>query len=316
MLSEAALENPAIFGGHPTSRATQLDATRQYLRLARAHPPRTSSVIKAHLFKLLYLTLQVALRLRRYCALAPVAASATPCPCILCAAAPHALLRLSAPPAPLQPLYCLHLPRSSPGSSMRTSNFANGWARRYCSTRSSPWAKRCARRRSSSCRRLRRPCASGATPRAVSASRGTAATGRTRAQWCPSKRTKSRRPRPLSRWSRSTRAASASLARMGTRASERDEGRTKDRTKDRKIVRASPVHWLSQVVDWRPLVPRQVPSSRCRGRAHGDQLDHTRTALHLSPRPTAILTRARRSEPGLWSVRGSAFDTVPAALKL
>ena len=37
-------------------------ATRQYLRLARAHPPRTSSVIKAHLFKLLYLTLQVALR--------------------------------------------------------------------------------------------------------------------------------------------------------------------------------------------------------------------------------------------------------------
>ena len=62
MLSEAALENPAIFGGQPTSRATQLDATRQYLRLARAHPPRTSSVIKAHLFKLLYLTLQAALR--------------------------------------------------------------------------------------------------------------------------------------------------------------------------------------------------------------------------------------------------------------
>merc|ERR1740124_332990 len=59
MLSEAALENPAIFGNLPTSRATQLDATRQYLSYARANPPRTSSVIKAHLFKLLYLTLQL-----------------------------------------------------------------------------------------------------------------------------------------------------------------------------------------------------------------------------------------------------------------
>ena len=88
MLSEAALENPAIFGGQPTSRATQLDATRQYLRLARAHPPRTSSVIKAHLFKLLYLTLQAALRPgttaprhhcspAHHCARAPAAATAT-----------------------------------------------------------------------------------------------------------------------------------------------------------------------------------------------------------------------------------------------
>eukprot|EP00908_Phaeocystis_cordata_P012809 Transcript_23802.p2 GENE.Transcript_23802~~Transcript_23802.p2 ORF type:complete len:578 (-),score=227.81 Transcript_23802:2292-3806(-) len=59
MVSEAALENPALFGGAPTSRATQLDVTRQYLRLARAHPPRASSVVKAHLFKLLYLALQL-----------------------------------------------------------------------------------------------------------------------------------------------------------------------------------------------------------------------------------------------------------------
>lgn len=229
MLSEAALENPAIFGGHPTSRATQLDATRQYLRLARAHPPRTSSVIKAHLFKLLYLTLQAALRPgttapRHHCALAPAAATATSRPCILCAAAPHAPLHLPAPPEPVHPSVPPAPPlRASRGSSTRTSTFASGWARRYCSTRSSPWARRCARRRSSSCRRLRRPCASGATRRAVSASRGIAATGRTRAQWCPSKRTRSRRPRPLSRWSRSTRAASASLARMGTHASK--EGR-------------------------------------------------------------------------------------------
>ena len=228
MLSEAALENPAIFGGQPTSRATQLDATRQYLRLARAHPPRTSSVIKAHLFKLLYLTLQAALRPsttapRHHCSLAPAAATATSRPCILCAAAPHAPLHLSAPPEPVHPSVPPAPLRASRGSSTRTSTFANGWARRYCSTRSSPWARRCARRRSCSCRRLRRPCASGATRRAVSASRGIAATGRTRAQWCPSKRTRSRRPRPLSRWSRSTRAASASLARMGTHASK--EGR-------------------------------------------------------------------------------------------
>ena len=132
MLSEAALENPAIFGGQPTSRATQLDATRQYLRLARAHPPRTSSVIKAHLFKLLYLTLQAALRPGTT---APAAATATSRPCILCAAAPHAPLHLSAPPEPYTHPCRLHLfvPR---GSSTRTSTFANGWARRCCSTRS------------------------------------------------------------------------------------------------------------------------------------------------------------------------------------
>jgi len=164
MLSEAALENPAIFGGHPTSRATQLDATRQYLRLARAHPPRTSSVIKAHLFKLLYLTLQLDAhkqfreRLGAALLLDEILAVGEE----VCEAEEQ---QLQAAPEAM---------------------------RQRCDTR------------------------------AVSASRGTAVTGRTRAQWCPSKRTRSRHPRPLCRWSRSTRAASASLAQMGIRASEQD----------------------------------------------------------------------------------------------
>ena len=58
MVSEAALENPAIFAGAPTTRATQLRSTREYITLARAHPPRSTSVVKSHLFKLLYLALQ------------------------------------------------------------------------------------------------------------------------------------------------------------------------------------------------------------------------------------------------------------------
>ena len=57
MSQEAALENPAIFGGMPTSRASQLRLTREYAELARRHPPRSLSVVKAHLFKLLFMAL-------------------------------------------------------------------------------------------------------------------------------------------------------------------------------------------------------------------------------------------------------------------
>ena len=57
MLSEAALENPAIFGGAPVSRAGQIGIARAYLARARDHPPRSSSILKAHLFKVLFLAL-------------------------------------------------------------------------------------------------------------------------------------------------------------------------------------------------------------------------------------------------------------------
>jgi len=62
MVSEAALENPAIFAGRATTRATQVASTRAYLALARAHPPRSTSVVKSHLFKLLYLAPQHVVR--------------------------------------------------------------------------------------------------------------------------------------------------------------------------------------------------------------------------------------------------------------
>ena len=57
MLSEAALENPAIFGGAPVSRAGQIGIARAYLARARDHPPRSSSILKAHLFKVLFMAL-------------------------------------------------------------------------------------------------------------------------------------------------------------------------------------------------------------------------------------------------------------------
>ena len=57
MLSEAALENPAIFGGAPVSRAGQIGIARAYLARARTHPPRSSSILKAHLFKVLFMAL-------------------------------------------------------------------------------------------------------------------------------------------------------------------------------------------------------------------------------------------------------------------
>ncbi|KAL1529576.1 hypothetical protein AB1Y20_000520 [Prymnesium parvum] len=59
MISEAALENPAIFSGTPTSRASQIKLTREYIELSREHPPRSVQVVKAHLFKFLFMALEV-----------------------------------------------------------------------------------------------------------------------------------------------------------------------------------------------------------------------------------------------------------------
>lgn len=59
MSSEAALENVAVFEGRGTSRVVQRQLTAEYIELARAHPPRCASVVKAHLFKLLYMALEV-----------------------------------------------------------------------------------------------------------------------------------------------------------------------------------------------------------------------------------------------------------------
>eukprot|EP00965_Chrysotila_dentata_P086056 2839754-Pleurochrysis_carterae.AAC.1 len=64
MSSEAALENPAIFNNKPTSRTVQTQLAREYIQLAREHPPRCASVIKAHLFKLLYMGLNEAPHIR------------------------------------------------------------------------------------------------------------------------------------------------------------------------------------------------------------------------------------------------------------
>jgi len=58
MTSEAALENPSMLAGVPTSRSGQAAVTREYIALARAHPPRAVAVLKAHLFKLLFLALE------------------------------------------------------------------------------------------------------------------------------------------------------------------------------------------------------------------------------------------------------------------
>jgi len=57
MSSEAALENPALFERAPVTRLAQARLAKEYLELAHAHPPRCSSVVKAHLFKLLYMAL-------------------------------------------------------------------------------------------------------------------------------------------------------------------------------------------------------------------------------------------------------------------
>ena len=59
MTSEAALENPAMVGGVPTSRVAQVAVAREYMALARAHPPRGLAVLKAHFFKLLFMALEV-----------------------------------------------------------------------------------------------------------------------------------------------------------------------------------------------------------------------------------------------------------------
>lgn len=58
MSSEAALENPAVLSGTPTSRSGQASVTREYVAFARAHPPRATAILKAHLFKLLFLALE------------------------------------------------------------------------------------------------------------------------------------------------------------------------------------------------------------------------------------------------------------------
>jgi tRNA-dihydrouridine synthase 1 len=59
MTSEAALENPAMLSGQPTSRAGQAAVAREYMELARLHPPRGIAVLKAHFFKLLYMALEM-----------------------------------------------------------------------------------------------------------------------------------------------------------------------------------------------------------------------------------------------------------------
>lgn len=59
MTSEAALENPGMFGGVPTSRVGQSAVTREYIELARRHPPRAMAVLKAHFFKLLFVALEI-----------------------------------------------------------------------------------------------------------------------------------------------------------------------------------------------------------------------------------------------------------------
>ncbi len=58
MSSEAALENPAIFEGKPTTRAGQVALAREYATLVRAHPPRLAAVAKGHFFKILFGALQ------------------------------------------------------------------------------------------------------------------------------------------------------------------------------------------------------------------------------------------------------------------
>mmetsp|Transcript_25037 Transcript_25037/g.64633 ORF Transcript_25037/g.64633 Transcript_25037/m.64633 type:complete len:452 (-) Transcript_25037:179-1534(-) len=57
MTSEAALENPGIFGGQPCTRASQARLAEEYLDLLQVHPPPNASIIRAHLFKLLYMAL-------------------------------------------------------------------------------------------------------------------------------------------------------------------------------------------------------------------------------------------------------------------
>jgi tRNA-dihydrouridine synthase 1 len=55
MTSEAALENPAMFAGRPTSRSNQVAVAREYIELSKAHPPRALAILKAHFFKILFM---------------------------------------------------------------------------------------------------------------------------------------------------------------------------------------------------------------------------------------------------------------------
>lgn len=64
MTSEAALENPAIFEGAPCTRAGQLALAAEYMGLAAEHVPPAASVVKSHLFKLLYVALSEHVDLR------------------------------------------------------------------------------------------------------------------------------------------------------------------------------------------------------------------------------------------------------------
>ena len=59
MTSEAALENPALLSGLPTSRSGQAAIAREYMALARLHPPRAVAILKAHFFKILFLALDL-----------------------------------------------------------------------------------------------------------------------------------------------------------------------------------------------------------------------------------------------------------------
>ena len=46
LIRQAALENPALFDGVPTSRATQWRLAQEYAQLALEHPPRTAAIVK------------------------------------------------------------------------------------------------------------------------------------------------------------------------------------------------------------------------------------------------------------------------------
>jgi tRNA-dihydrouridine synthase 1 len=64
MVSEAALENPSMLGGVPTARLSQCAVAREYVELARAHPPKGVAIVKAHLFKILFMALDAHRELR------------------------------------------------------------------------------------------------------------------------------------------------------------------------------------------------------------------------------------------------------------
>lgn len=64
MISEAALENPAIFSGRPLTRGGQIESAEEYIRFARRHPPLSPGTAKSHLFKILFIATNACPNLR------------------------------------------------------------------------------------------------------------------------------------------------------------------------------------------------------------------------------------------------------------